>query len=193
VRLNPDLPPSWTTFINKASKKTEPSYQSAAEMRADLQRLKRDTESDVHPRGQIQPGSVENPKSRLKNYIGSYRTSAEEPDPKKWWIRAVSALSPWLSSQFWLSGSPFPCRLSKSRIVQLTTMVEPNFLPTTSAPATDGRGCLRRIAVCFARVDASLYLRWRKRRRSSPFFGEPNADNPQRSSLLVPVYEGSAV
>jgi serine/threonine protein kinase/tetratricopeptide (TPR) repeat protein len=46
IRLNPDLPAKFEDIVNKALEKDRNlRYQSAADIRADLQRLKRDTES----------------------------------------------------------------------------------------------------------------------------------------------------
>jgi eukaryotic-like serine/threonine-protein kinase len=86
LRLNPDLPPKLEDIISRALEKDrELRYQGAAELRSELMRLKRDTDSGrgVASRPLVESlHTTEEAASAASPVLGTMTG----PHPKKWWI-----------------------------------------------------------------------------------------------------------
>jgi hypothetical protein len=121
VRLNPDAPPQLEVIINKLLEKDrELRYQGAAEVCADLKRLKRDTES-----GMVTAIDCDSRRLRPAGYEGSRRL----------WNYAVMALA--VIAVVGLAMTFF-VRRSKAVMSEKDSILLADFVNTTADPVFDG-------------------------------------------------------
>ncbi len=129
VRLNPDLPSKLEDIINRALEKDrELRYQGAAEMRSELMRLKRDTES-----GRAAPASSGT--VALAQDAGSQVAEAPRAGRKLWRILVPAAVL--VVATAVAGGVYFRSRQTAARLTDKDTIVLADFINTTGDAVFD--------------------------------------------------------
>ena len=113
VRLNPDLPPKLDDVINKCLEKDRNlRYQHASEVRTDVQRLKRDSDS--------------------RNLVAMAETATDARNRRVLWITgALVVVVAAVATSYFLSRRP-------AKLTEKDTVVLADFVNTTGDPVFDG-------------------------------------------------------
>jgi eukaryotic-like serine/threonine-protein kinase len=142
VRMNPDLPSELERIITKSLEKDKSlRYQSAAELRADLQRFKRDTDSGRS--GPAEPAEPEPSSQQTSSRANRKRTespaeievAATQPHANRW--KRILAI---LGSFVVLIGAAvgYYREVQRPKLTDKDTILLADFINTTGDPVFDG-------------------------------------------------------